>query len=120
MHGRSMPRWGYTRIQSALKNLNHRVARSTIATILKAQGIAAERRTSWQAFLRAHWNAVVAADFFTTKVWTVRGLVTYYTLFVIDCTRDGPRSSAPRRIQTNPSYASSPLRARVCSTDTVS
>jgi putative transposase len=33
------PRWGYTRIQGALKNLNHRVARSTIATILKAQGI---------------------------------------------------------------------------------
>jgi putative transposase len=28
------PRWGYTRIQGALKNLNHRVARSTIATIL--------------------------------------------------------------------------------------
>jgi hypothetical protein len=37
-----------------------------------------------QAFLRAHWNAVLAADFFTTEVWTVRGLVTYYTLFVIE------------------------------------
>jgi hypothetical protein len=33
------PRWGYTRIQGALKNLNHRMARSTIATILKAHGI---------------------------------------------------------------------------------
>ena len=80
------PRWGYTRIQGALKNLNHRVARSTIATILKAQGIppSGERPTSWQAFLRAHWGAVLAADFFTTEVWTVRGLVTYYTLFVIE------------------------------------
>jgi putative transposase len=80
------PRWGYTRIQGALKNLNHRVARSTIATILKAQGIppSGERPTSWQTFLRAHWNAVLAADFFTTEVWTVRGLVTYYTLFVIE------------------------------------
>ena len=80
------PGWGYTRIQGALKNLNHRVARSTIATILKAHGIppSGERPTSWQAFLRAHWNAVVAADFFTTEVWTVRGLVTYYTLFVIE------------------------------------
>jgi len=27
---------------------------------------------------------VVAADFFTTEVWTVRGLVTYYSLFVIE------------------------------------
>lgn len=27
---------------------------------------------------------VLAADFFATKVWTVRGLVAYYTLFVIE------------------------------------
>jgi putative transposase len=32
------PSWGYTRIQSALKNVGHRVARSTIASILKAEG----------------------------------------------------------------------------------
>ena len=85
---------GYTRTQGALKNLNHRVARSTIATILKAHGIppSGERPTSWQAFLRAHWNTVVAADFFTTEVWTVRGLVTYYTLFVIEL---HPRRARP-------------------------
>jgi putative transposase len=28
------PSWGYTRIQGALKNLGHRVARSTIASVL--------------------------------------------------------------------------------------
>ena len=33
------PTWGFTRIQGALKNLNHHVARSTIATILKTQDI---------------------------------------------------------------------------------
>ena len=57
----------------------HRVARSTIATILKQQGIppSGERQTSWHTFLRAHWAALVAADFFTTEVWTARGLVTY-------------------------------------------
>ena len=80
------PSWGYTRIQGALKNLGHRVARSTIATILKQQGIppSRERPTSWQTFLRAHWDAVAGADFFTTEVWTVHGLVTYYTVFVIE------------------------------------
>jgi putative transposase len=80
------PSSGYTRIQGALKNLGHRVARSTVATILKEQGIppSGERPTSWQSFLRAHWSALMAADFFTTEVWTVRGLVTYYTVFVIE------------------------------------
>ena len=31
--------WGYTRIQGALKNLGHRVARTTVADVLKEQGI---------------------------------------------------------------------------------
>jgi Integrase core domain len=80
------PSWGYTRIQGALKNLGHRVARSTIARILKERGIppSPERPMTWRTFLRAHWRVLSAADFFTTEVWTVRGLVTYYTVFVIE------------------------------------
>ena len=87
------PTWGYTRILGALKNVGHRVSRSTIARILKAQGIppVPERPTSWQTFLQAHWGAIAGADFFTTEVWTWRGLVTYYTVFVIDL--------ASRRVQ---------------------
>jgi hypothetical protein len=48
------PGWGYTRIQGALKNLGHSVARSTVAKVLKANGIppAADRPTSWRTFLR--------------------------------------------------------------------
>jgi len=66
------PTWGYTRIQGALKNVGHRVGRSTIARILRAHGIppVPERRTSWQTFLRAHWREIAGADFFTTEVWT--------------------------------------------------
>ena len=87
------PTWGYTRIQGALKNLGHQVGRSTIARILKARGVppAPKRPTSWQTFLRAHWGAIAEADFFTTEVWTWRGLVTFYTVFVIDL--------ATRRVQ---------------------
>jgi transposase InsO family protein len=80
------PMWGYTRIQGALQNVGHRVGRSTIARILKAAGLppVPERPTSWRTFLRAHWGAIAGADFFTTEVWTWRGMVTYYTVFVID------------------------------------
>src|SRR5678815_1059074 len=80
------PTWGYTRIQGSLKNLGHRLGRSTIARILHAHGIPPrrERPMTWRTFVEAHWPAVVAADLFTTEVWTARGLVTYYTLFVIE------------------------------------
>jgi transposase InsO family protein len=80
------PTCGYTRIQGALKNLGHHAGRSTIARIIKTQGLAPapKRPTSWQTFLRAHWGAIAGADFFTTEVWTWRGLVTFYTVFVID------------------------------------
>ena len=80
------PSWGYTRIEGALKNVGHRVARSTISRILKAEGMppSGERPTTSRTFLSAHWPALVAADFFTTEVCTVRGLVTFYTVFVIE------------------------------------
>jgi transposase InsO family protein len=70
----------------ALKNLGHGVARSTVAKVLKDNGIAPapDRPSSWRTFLRAHWGAIAGADFFTSEVWTPRGLITYYTLFVID------------------------------------
>ena len=59
------PAWGYSRIQGALKNLDHHVARSTVATVLKDNGIppAPGRPSSWHTFLRAHWGAIAGADF---------------------------------------------------------
>jgi putative transposase len=81
------PRWGYTRIQGALTNLGHRVGRGTIANVLKRNGMepAPERccRTRWSTFLKAHWKVFAASDFFTVEVWTGRGLVTHYVLFMI-------------------------------------
>jgi len=81
------PGWGYTRIQGALANLNHRVGRGTIANVLKRNGIepSPERGkcTQWSTFLKAHWRVLFAADFLTVEVWTASGLVTHYLLFVI-------------------------------------
>ena len=68
------------------ENVGHRVGSSTIRRILKAAGLppVPQRPTSWQTFLNAHWGVIAGADFFTTEVWTWQGLVTYYTVFVID------------------------------------
>ena len=79
------PTWGYTRIQGALKNLGQRVGRSTIARILRTGGIppGRQRPMTGRTFVQAHWPALVAANFFTTEVWTAR-LVTYYAAFVLE------------------------------------
>ena len=80
------PSWGYARIQGALRHLNHRVARSTIAKVLKEHGIkpSPDRPMSWATFVRSHAHLIAAADFFATEAWTVRGLVRHFTLFFVD------------------------------------
>jgi hypothetical protein len=79
-------RWGYRRIQGALSNLAHQVGRGTIAQMLARHGMepAPERETSWEEFLRQHWDLIVAADFFTIEAWTRRGLQRFIVLFVME------------------------------------
>ena len=80
--------WGYRRIQGALSNLGHAIARSTIAAILQRHGLEPaperERKTTWKQFLSQHWELIVAADFFTVEVWTRRGLQRVVVLFLIE------------------------------------
>jgi putative transposase len=80
--------WGYRRIQGALSNLGHDLARSTIAQILERHGIEPaperSRKTTWKEFLSRHWELIVATDFFTVEVWTRRGLQRFMVLFVIE------------------------------------
>ncbi|HJZ73337.1 MAG TPA: hypothetical protein VKE51_16450 [Vicinamibacterales bacterium] len=80
--------WGSTRILGALANLNHEVSRGTIATVLRENGLepAPDRlkKTTWTEFLKAHWEVLAAADFFTVNVWTSRGLTRFAVLFLID------------------------------------
>lgn len=87
---RENPTWGYTRIRGALRNIGLDVGRSTIARILKSNGLdpAPERVRipSWKTFLEAHRGAVAAADLFTVEVLTMRGLIRHYVFFVIDVT----------------------------------
>jgi len=75
------------RIQGALSNLGHEVGRTTIRRILSEHGIepAPERgkRTPWRTFLKAHWGAIAAMDFFAVEVVTLTGLVRYFALLVM-------------------------------------
>ncbi len=82
-------RWGYTRILGVIRNLGFKISRSTVANILKRNGInpspdRADRGMSWAEFIRIHKDMLWSTDFFTTEVWTKFGLITYYVLFFIN------------------------------------
>jgi transposase InsO family protein len=82
------PSWGYDRIQGALANLGHEISDTSVANILKEQGIepAPQRRrqTTWKTFLQAHWEVLAAVDFTTVEVWTKNGLITFYLLVAME------------------------------------
>ena len=82
------PGFGYTRIRDVLHNLGVETSRSTVKRILDEQGVvpAPERSrvTTWGDFLSAHWDGLVAGDFFQIEVLTWSGIVRYSVLFVME------------------------------------
>jgi putative transposase len=83
---RENPRWDYTRVRGALRNLGHEIGRNTIKRILAANGVepATKRRKgmSWEMFLNVHPMAV--ADFFTVEALTRNGVVRFLVFFVME------------------------------------
>jgi putative transposase len=78
--------WGYRRIFGEMKKLRIKVSRSTVARVLKENGFDPGPKRgdgTWDEFIRRHVKTLWACDFFTKKVWTLRGLVEYYVLFFI-------------------------------------
>ena len=80
--------WGYTRIRDVMHLLGHEIGRTTVQRILDDDGIvpAPERRRHlpWATFLKAHWGAIAAMDFFNVEVLSLRGAVRYAVLVVMD------------------------------------
>jgi putative transposase len=79
--------WGYDHIVGALANLGHRLSDQTVGNILRRHGVGPapkrSQNTTWKEFIRSHMAVLADIDFFTLKVLTLRGLVTYYVLFFI-------------------------------------
>ena len=79
--------WGYDRIAGALAELGYEISDQTVGNILKRRGLptAPDRKktTTWREFIRTHQEMLWATDFFSTEVWTLGGLVTFYVLFFI-------------------------------------
>jgi hypothetical protein len=82
------PSSGYTRIRGALRNLGHELGRNTIKRILVEHDLAPApnrgKTMPWKTFLKAHFGAIAATDFFTVEALTLGGLVRYVVWFVID------------------------------------
>jgi putative transposase len=79
--------WGYDRIAGALTELGYDISDQTVGNILKRRGLPSapdrQKTTTWKEFIRIHMEVLWATDFFSTEVWTLGGLVTFYVLFFI-------------------------------------
>ena len=82
--GRENPRWGCIRIRGELAKLGVRVSATRIRTLLRANGFGPAPRRSgptWNEFLRAQAQGILALDFFTVETAWLR---TLYVLFAIE------------------------------------
>jgi putative transposase len=80
--------WGYTRIRDELlKGLRIEIGRTTVANILKEAGIEPapkrESERAWKRFMKMHWDALYACDFFGVEALGLFGTVRYMVLFAI-------------------------------------
>jgi len=80
--------WGYDRIAGALAELGYNISDQTVGNILKRRGVPPapdrQKTTTWKEFIRSHMSVLWGTDFFSTEVWTLGGLVTFYVLFLIE------------------------------------
>ena len=82
------PDWGYGRIHGELKGLGYDVHWQTVRRVMKEHGLLDDpyepKKTSWNDFIKTHWESLAACDFFTVEAWTKTGLTRFLLFFVID------------------------------------
>jgi hypothetical protein len=79
--------WGYDPIAGTFANPGSTVSDQTVGNILRAHGLGPaperKRHTTWAEFIDRHKEVLWPMDFFTTEIWSSRGLTTIYVLFFI-------------------------------------
>ena len=82
--------WGYRKIVGELKKRGIRVGTTTVRKILKDSDIHPlpdkafkKPAVPWTTFVHAHMDSMVGCDFFTKRVYTLRGVFTAYMLVFI-------------------------------------
>jgi len=81
--GRENPRWGCLRIRGELAKLGVRASATKIRTLLRANRLGPAPRgggATWNEFMRAQAQGILAFDFFTVETLMLR---TLYVLFAI-------------------------------------
>jgi len=83
---------GCRKLHGYLKYLGLKVSSATISRVLREHGIEPSplrpERTSWNEFIKAHWESLAAIDFFSVEVYTVLGLTRYMVLFSMQMARN--------------------------------
>jgi hypothetical protein len=61
-----------------MHNLGYSICSSTVANILKQHGVdpapSRQRRTSWSAFFKAHWDVFEGIDLHDIRLWIIEWL----------------------------------------------
>ena len=83
-------RWGYRRVVGELRKLGLVVSATTVRKVLREAGYPPSPKWGhnplpipWTTFINAHAESIVACDFLTKKVYTLRGKMTAYILVFI-------------------------------------
>ena len=82
------PSWGYGHIHGELKGLGYDVSWQTVRRIMLEHGLLPDPdkpyKTTWNTFIKSHWDSACACDFFSVEAWGLKGLTRYLVFFVIE------------------------------------
>ena len=82
------PSWGYGHIHGELKGLGYGVSWQTVRRVMLDHGLLPDPdkpyKSTWNTFIKSHWESICACDFFSVETWTLKGLTRYMVFFVVE------------------------------------